>query len=327
MGTKLLNPKVNSVAKTRIFLTGGRGMVGKNILEHPAAAQYDIVAPGSEELDLTDLAATQRFMVSTNPDIVIHSAGRVGGIQANMAHPVDFLVTNIDLGRNVIMAARQAGVPKLINLASSCMYPRNAPNPLRETLVLQGELEPTNEGYALAKIFATRLCEYINRESQQTGEAGVCYKTLIPCNLFGRHDKFEPQHSHLIPAIIHKVHEAKVKNLSEVQIWGDGMARREFMYAGDLADAVLRAVEDFGQIPSLINVGLGHDHSINDYYAAAAQVIGWHGNFVHDITKPVGTRQKLVDISRQRAWGWMPVTALSTGIEKAYKYYLMEQNE
>ncbi len=314
------------MAKTSIFLTGGRGMVGKNILEHPAAAQYNIVAPSSEELDLTDLAATQRFMKSINPDIVIHAAGRVGGIQANMAHPVDFLVTNMDLGRNVIMAAREVGVPKLINLASSCMYPRNLPNPLSETLILQGELEPTNEGYALAKIFATRLCEYINRESQKTGEAVVKYKTLIPCNLFGRHDKFEPQHSHLIPAIIHKVHKAKVKNLPEVEIWGDGMARREFMYAGDLADALLRALEGFDELPNLINIGLGHDYSINDYYAAAAQVIGWQGNFVHDLTKPIGTRQKLVDISRQRSWGWMPTTDLSTGIKKAYQYYLTEQN-
>jgi GDP-L-fucose synthase len=312
--------------KKRIFLTGGRGMVGQNILEHPAAAQYDIFAPSSHEVDLTDFTATRRFLADTKPDVVIHSAGRVGGIQANIAHPVDFLVTNIDLGRNVIMAARQAGVPKLINLASSCIYPRNAPNPLSETLILKGELEPTNEGYALAKIFATRLCQYINRENQQTGEPGLQYKTLIPCNLYGRHDKFEPQHSHLIPAIIHKVHEAKVQNLPEVEIWGDGMARREFMYAGDLAGAVLQAVQDFSQLPDLINIGLGHDHSINDYYAATAKVIGWKGNFVHDITKPVGMKQKLVEISRQRAWGWMPTTALSSGIEKAYQYYLMEQN-
>lgn len=301
-------------------------MVGQNILEHHEAAQYDIVAPSSQELDLTDLAATQQYMVTTNPDVVIHSAGRVGGIQANIAHPVDFLVTNFDLARNVIMAARRAGVPRLINLASSCMYPRNASNPLSETLILQGELEPTNEGYALAKIFATRLCEYINRESQQKGTPSVSYKTLIPCNLYGRHDKFEPQHSHLIPAIIHKVHKAKVQNLTEVDIWGDGTARREFMYAGDLAGAVLQAVKDFSQLPDLINIGLGHDHSINDYYAAAAQVIGWKGNFVHDVTKPVGMKQKLVDITRQRAWGWMPTTALSAGIEKAYQYYLMEQN-
>ena len=302
-------------------------MVGKNILEHPAVEKYEIVAPSREELDLTDFAATQRFMISANPDVVIHSAGRVGGIQANIAHPVDFLVTNVDLGRNVIMAARKAGVQKLINLASSCMYPRNALNPLSETFLLQGELEPTNEGYALAKILATRLCEYINRESEQSHELSLCYKTLIPCNLYGRYDKFEPWHSHLIPAIIRKVHEAKVKNLSEVEIWGDGMARREFMYAGDLADAALRAVEEFDQLPDLINVGLGHDYSINDYYKVAAQVIGWQGNFVHDMTKPIGTKQKLVDISRQRGWGWMPTTALKEGIKKSYHYYLEEQNE
>ena len=265
-------------------------------------------------------------MVATNPDVVIHSAGRVGGIQANIAHPVDFLVTNIDLGRNVIMAARKAGVPKLINLASSCMYPRNVPNPLSETLILQGELEPTNEGYALAKIFATRLCEYINRESQQTGTPGVRYKTLIPCNLYGRHDKFEPQHSHLIPAIIHKVHEAKIQNLPEVEIWGDGTARREFMYAGDLADAVLRAMSDFEKLPDLMNIGLGHDYSINDYYAAVAEVVGWQGAFVYDTTKPVGMKQKLVAIDKQRAWGWMATNTLLQGIEKAYHFYLQDKH-
>jgi len=318
MVTISLTPRANNVAKPLIFLTGGRGMVGQNILEHPAAVQYDIVAPSSQDLDLTDFAATQRFL---------HSAGRVGGIQANIANPVDFLVTNTDLGRNVIVAARQAGVPKLINLASSCMYPRNACNPLSEDLILQGELEPTNEGYALAKIFATRLCEYINRESLRAGAPGVCYKTLIPCNLYGRHDKFAPQHSHLIPAIIHKVHQAKVQRLTEVEVWGDGTARREFMYAGDLAGAVLQAVRDFSQLPDLINIGLGHDYSINDYYAAAAQVIGWQGNFVHDTSKPVGMKQKLVDITRQQAWGWMPATALSAGIEQVYRYYLNEQTE
>lgn len=301
-------------------------MVGQNIQEHSAAREYDIVAPGSDELDLTDFAATQRFLFDTKPDVVIHAAGRVGGIQANIANPVDFLVTNTDLGRNVILAARKVGVPKLINLASSCMYPRNAPNPLSEALVLQGELESTNEGYALAKIFATRLCEYINRESAQTGNPGMRYKTLIPCNLYGRHDKFAPEHSHLIPAIIHKVHEAKVRSLAEVDIWGDGNARREFMYAGDLAGAVLQAVQDFSQLPELINIGLGHDYSINEYYAAVAQVIGWNGRFVHDATKPVGMKQKLVDITHQNTWGWAPSTALSTGIDKAYKYYLMEQS-
>lgn len=307
------------MAKARILLTGGRGMVGRNILEHPLADRWDFIAPGSHELDLTDFAATQRFMKEVKPDVVIHSAGRVGGIQANMAHPVDFLVTNVDLGRNVVLAAREAGVSKLLNLASSCMYPRNAVNPLHEDLILKGELEPTNEGYALAKIFATRLCQYVSRENPN-----LQYKTLIPCNLYGRHDKFSPAHSHLIPAIIHKVHQAKLHGLASVDIWGDGLARREFMYTGDLADAVLRGLASFEQLPDLMNIGLGHDFSINDYYAATAEVIGWEGNFVHDTTKPVGMKQKLVDIERQRTWGWMPATSLREGIQKAYQYYLQE---
>lgn len=301
-------------------------MVGQNILEHPHADRWDFIAPSSKELNLTDFDATREFMACVRPDMVIHAAGRVGGIQANIAHPVDFLVTNVDLGRNVILAAREVGVTKLLNLASSCMYPRNAPNPMSEALILQGELEATNEGYALAKIFATRLCEYINRENSQQGTASVHYKTLIPCNLYGRHDKFEPQHSHLIPAIIHKMHQAKIQSSAEVEIWGDGTARREFMYAGDLATAVLRAIDGFDQLPSLINIGLGHDYSINEYYLAAAEVIGWQGRFMYDTTKPVGMKQKLVDITKQRAWGWMPATALREGMEKAYQYYLQENN-
>ena len=310
------------MSKPRVFLTGGRGMVGQNILEHPLAAHFDILAPSSQELDLTDASATQDFINKSKPDAVIHAAGRVGGIQANIAHPVDFLVTNIDLGRNVILAAHKAGVSQLINLASSCMYPRNATNPLNESLILQGELEPTNEGYALAKIFATRLCEYVNRENVKNEQFNVRYKTLIPCNLYGRYDKFEPQHSHLIPAIIHKIHQAKIQNLAEVDIWGDGTARREFMYAGDLAGAVLQGLNDYDQLPDLMNIGLGHDHSINDYYEIAAQVIGWQGQFMHDTTKPVGMKQKLVDITRQRNWGWMPATSLQSGIQNAYQYYL-----
>lgn len=294
-------------------------MVGRNILEHPLVCQFEVIAPGRDELDLSDFVATRRFMADVKPDAVIHSAGRVGGIQANMANPVDFLVTNVDLGRNVILAARETGVNKLLNLASSCMYPRNAINPLGEDLILKGELEPTNEGYAIAKVFATRLCQYINRENPS-----LKYKTLIPCNLYGRYDKFSLAHSHLIPAIIHKVHQAKQQGHAAVVIWGDGTARREFMYAGDLADAVLRGIADFEKVPELMNVGLGHDFSINEYYAVAAEIIGWHGEFVHDTSKPVGMKQKLVDIDRQRNWGWMPTISLREGIYQAYQYYLQE---
>ncbi len=297
-------------------------MVGRNILDHPLAINYDILAPSSIELDLRDTAATHQFISQTKPDIVVHAAGRVGGIQANILNPVDFLVANTDMGRNVILAAFKAGVPVLLNLASSCIYPRNATNPLSENQILQGELEPTNEGYALAKIFAIRLCEFVNRENENKEYSVNRYKTLIPCNLYGRYDKFEPEYSHLIPAIIHKIHLAKVEGLAEVEIWGDGTARREFMYAGDLADAIMKSLNEYDQIPDLMNIGLGHDYSINDYYQIAAEVIGWNGKFIYDTTKPVGMKQKLVDIRRQSKWGWKPSTSLTSGIQKAYDFYL-----
>lgn len=308
--------------KGRLLVTGGRGMVGQNILEHPAAKEWEIAAPGRDELDLTNYDAVYDYFNRVKPDVVVHAAGRVGGIQANIAAPVDFLVTNLDIGRNVIMAARAAGVQRLLNLGSSCMYPRNAKNPLTEEMVLQGELEPTNEGYALAKIVAARLCEYMRRE-----QPALQYKTIIPCNLYGRHDKFSPQHSHLIPAVIHKIHAAKESAAPVVDIWGDGLARREFMYAGDFADAVMYALDHFDTMPDMLNIGLGHDFTINEYYAAVAEVVGWSGSFQHDLSKPVGMRQKLVSIARQDAWGWRPRTSLADGIRETYSYFLMSTSK
>jgi GDP-L-fucose synthase len=307
--------------KRSVLLTGGGGMVGRNVLEHPRASAWEFVAPRSTELDLTDYAATERFVKAVNPEFVIHSAGLVGGIQANIAHPVDFLVTNLDVGRNIVMASRAAGVKKLLNLGSSCMYPRDAPNPLRESFVLKGELEPTNEGYALAKIAIQRLCSYVSRV-----DPAFHYKTMIPCNIYGRHDKFSPEHSHLIPAIIHKIHLAKINALPDVEIWGDGTARREFMYSGDLADAILKALDDWERLPAMMNAGLGYDYSVSDYYTAAADVIGWRGSFRYDSSKPVGMRQKLEDISLQTIWGWFPSTSLLDGIRQTYMYYLENTN-
>nr|WP_309501677.1 GDP-L-fucose synthase [uncultured Roseovarius sp.] len=300
-----------------LWLTGGRGMVGRNIIAHPRAAGWRILAPTSAELNLTDAAAVAAFVAAEQPDLVIHAAGRVGGIQANMANPVAFLDENTQIGRNVIMGAWQGGVRGLINLASTCMYPRAAPNPLREEMILSAPLEPTNEGYALAKIMAMRLCEYIRRE-----DPGAQFKTLIPCNLYGLHDKFDPKHSHLVPAILHKLHLAKQCGAETVEIWGDGTARREFMFAADLADAALRAVAELDQLPDLMNIGVGADHTINDYYAAAARTVGWQGRFTHDLTKPVGMKQKLCDVSRQDGWGWAPATALEDGLRQTYAHYL-----
>lgn len=307
------------MSKPILLLTGGSGMVGRNILEHPMADMWDMVAPSSSQLDLTNAAMVADYVADLRPQIIVHAAGQVGGIQANMAQPVAFLERNVAIGRNIIMAAYQAGVVNFLNLASTCMYPRNAPNPLSEELILTGELEPTNEGYALAKIMSTRLCQYIQRE-----RATAHYKTMIPCNLFGRHDKFNPKHSHLLPAIIHKVHLAKTNQEESVEIWGDGNARREFMLASDLADAVMKAAEDIEAMPDLMNCGLGHDYTINTYYETVADVIGWEGTFVHDLSKPVGMAQKLCSIERQTRWGWSAPTSLRDGIKAAYNFYLNE---
>jgi GDP-L-fucose synthase len=200
------------------------------------------------------------------------------------------------------------------------MYPRNRSEALREDWVLQGPLEPTNEGYALAKIAIARLGEYLTREHPE-----FHCKTLIPCNLYGRHDKFDPRSSHLVPAIIQKIHQAKQTGQDEVEIWGDGTARREFMYAGDLADAIVQALSRFDDLPVTMNIGLGCDHTVNEYYAAAADVIGWRGRFVHNLSKPVGMARKLVDIGRQTTWGWHARHDLHTGLERTYAFYLSQQ--
>ncbi|PIB39806.1 nodulation protein NolK [Pseudomonas sp. 2588-5] len=295
-------------------------MVGRNLLEHSCIDDFEVLAPPSSELNLLDFKAVQDYVERNQPNVIIHAAGKVGGIQANIREPVKFLLDNLDMGRNIVWAARTAGVKSLINLGSSCMYPRNHSEPLSEDMVLTGELEPTNEGYALAKITTARLCEYITRE-----DASFHYKTLVPCNIFGRFDKFEPAHSHLLPAIIHKIHLAKTNDDPTVEIWGDGNARREFMYGGDLADAIMQAVDKFDSLPLNMNIGQGHDHSINEYYHVAAAVMDYKGQFIHDMTKPVGMARKLVSIERQSQWGWKPRHTLQEGIEKTYSYYLEHQ--
>lgn len=300
----------------KILLTGASGMVGKNILEHKEACQYEILSPSSKELNLLNREKFQSYLKRKSPDLVIHAAGKVGGIQANISNPVEFLTENIDMGMNVISSSFSLGLKNLINLSSSCMYPKEANNPLSESMILDGKLEPTNEGYALAKTVSTRLCEYIAKQDNSR-----LYKTIIPCNLYGRHDKFEPKHSHLIPAIIRKIHDAKISGLSHVEIWGDGLARREFMCASDLASFIFYALKNFKKLPQNINVGIGHDYTILEYYKAVAEVLEYDGEFVYDLSKPVGMRQKLVDISLLEKFGWKSNTNLLEGIAQAYDFF------
>lgn len=303
----------------KILLTGANGMVGRNILAASIAYDHEFLSPGRAHLDLLDGGAVRDYIDIHKPDMVIHAAGVVGGIQANIAQPVKFLVDNMQMGLNVLTASNDGGISQFLNLSSSCMYPRDACNPLSEDLILKGELEPTNEGYALAKVASTRLCEYISKENPSR-----VYKTAIPCNLYGRFDKFDSKHSHMIPAVIRKIHEAKKAQLHDIDIWGDGEARREFMYAEDLADFIFYAIDNFGKMPQNLNVGLGVDFAINEYYKVVASVVGYTGNFKHDLTKPVGMKQKLIDDTRLKEFGWSHRTSLKAGIEKTYQFYLSE---
>ncbi|HJV44231.1 MAG TPA: GDP-L-fucose synthase [Bacillota bacterium] len=301
----------------RILLTGSTGMVGRNFLQYSTKGDYKVIAPTRAELNLLQFESVKNYLQKHKPDFILHAAGRVGGIQANIAHPVNYLVENLDMGRNILCAAQEQGVKRLINLGSSCMYPRNADNPLKEESILQGQLEPTNEGYALAKIVTARLCEYISRENSE-----FQYKTLIPCNLYGKWDKFDPKSAHMIPSVIRKIHLAKKNGDKEVEIWGDGKARREFLYVGDLAECLDLAIKKFDDLPTLMNVGLGYDFTINEYYQVIADVIGYKGDFVHDQTKPTGMKRKVVHIDNQVQWGWKAKTSLINGIKETYQFFL-----
>lgn len=303
----------------RILLTGGSGLVGSNFKESPRSELHELITPGSIELNLLDYQSVYKFLLNCQPDIVIHAAGRVGGIQANINSPVKFLVENIDMGKNIILSSKELGIERLLNLGSSCMYPKDYNGLLSEDMILSGMLEPTNEGYALAKILCQKLCHYISLAPE------FSYKTIVPCNIYGKYDNFSSSKSHLLPAIISKIHDVVATGRQVVDIWGDGLARREFMYAGDLADCMYECVERFDELPSVMNVGVGVDHTINEYYQAVADVLNFKGTFVHDISKPVGMARKIVSIEKQLAWGWKSNTSIVDGIMKTYDYFLQHQ--
>lgn len=305
----------------KILLTGSTGMVGQNILEHADATNFQWLTPSRKELDLRDRNAVLSYFETHKPDFVIHAAGIVGGIQANMREPVRFFIDNLDIGRNVIMASRQTHVKKFLNLSCSCMYPRATPLPMKENSILTGELEPTNEGYALARIAAERLCEYISKE-----DASFKYKTLVSCNLYGKYDKFDPKHAHMIPAVILKIHQAKINGSTSVDIWGDGTATREFMYTGDLVNCIFLAINKFDTLPYLSNVGPGQEVSINSYYEKIAKVVGFKGEFIHDLSKPSGMARKVVDTSILDQWGWKASISLEEGLLKTYQFFLKQEN-
>ncbi len=303
--------------KQVIYLSGSNGMVGKNILNHIDSKNYEILTTKKSDLNLLNYSEIENFISNYKPDIIVHAAGVVGGIEANINKPVKFLVDNVQMGINILNASRINKVKKFINLSSSCMYPRNSEKALTEDQILKGELEPTNEGYALAKCAITKLCEYINREDNS-----LSFKSVIPCNLYGKYDNFDTKTSHMVPAVIKKIHEAKKNNLEKIDIWGDGLAKREFMYTSDLADFIYYSIVNFEKMPQNINVGIGMDYTINEYYKIISDIIGFKGKFKNDFSKPTGMKKKLIDNKKLNDFGWSHKTSLELGIKKTYKYFL-----
>jgi len=300
----------------KILVTGAAGMVGRHFLAHPRAAGHEFLTPPRAQLDLTDAAATGAYIGREGPDLIVHLAAIVGGIQANIDEPVRFLADNLSIGLNVLTAARAAGVPRLMNMGSSCMYPRDIDGLLTPDLLLSAPLEPTNEGYALAKIAVARLAQAMRAENP-----ALAWVTLIPPNLYGPFDHFDPVRSHLPAAAIMKIEAAVRSGAASVEIWGDGAARREFMFAPDLSDFLWFAVGRLADLPPLMNVGVGEDRTVTQYYEVVARAAGWRGAFTYDAARPTGVRRKLLDVSAQRALGWSPPTSLEAGIAATLDWY------
>jgi len=291
-------------------------MVGRNLQENlNNIKEFEVNAPRREVLDLLDYESTVNYINKYKPDIIIHCAGMVAGIQKNIEKPFSFLSVNTIMGFNLLNASIQNRIEKVINLGSSCMYPKNKSTELKEEDILTGELEPTNEGYAISKIAVAKLCQYAFKEYS------LSYKTIIPCNLYGKYDSFDENTSHMIPAAIRKIHYANKKGKKPV-IWGDGTARREFMFVEDLVDFIVFSILNYEKLESITNVGLGYDYSVLEYYRAISEVIGYDGPFDKDLSKPRGMEKKLCCIKKQTELGWSPRHTLQQGLLKTYNYYL-----
>jgi len=302
----------------KIYIAGHRGLAGSAIVRRLEKGGYrDIVTRTHAELDLTDAAAVRGFFASEKPSHVFLAAAKVGGILANANHPAEFIYENLVIQTNVIEAARRSGVKKLMFLGSSCIYPKHAPQPMKEEHLLTGLLEPTNEPYAVAKIAGIKMCAAYNRQY------GTDYLSVMPTNLYGPGDRYDLQNGHVAAALMRRMHEAKQANAPSVSIWGSGTPRREFLYSDDFADAVVFLMERHGaaELGEFVNVGTGSDLTIAELAAEIARVVGFRGELAYDRSKPDGTPRKLLDVSRLARLGWKARTPLQEGLARAYEHY------
>jgi len=298
---------------SKIFVTGHRGMVGSALVRKLQSRGFNnLLLRTRSELDLLDQAAVHAFLAEHKPDYIFIAAAKVGGIQANNRYRADFLYQNLQLQSNLIHGAHEAGVQSLMFLGSSCIYPRDCPQPIKEEYLLTGPLEPTNEPYAIAKIAGIKLCDSFN---QQFGRQ---YVSVMPTNLYGPNDNYDLENSHVLPALIRKAHEAKLRGDHEYVVWGSGTPRREFLYVDDLADACVHLAEQ-GYGGPLVNIGTGEDVTIRELAETVMNVVGFDGRVVYDHSKPDGTPRKWLSVERLAALGWRATTPLKEGIRKAYE--------
>jgi GDP-L-fucose synthase len=303
----------------RIFVAGHRGLAGSAFVRKLEAEGFtNLLKPDRSLLDLMDEAAVTRFFSEERPAIVLFAAARVGGIKANNDLPVEFLLENLRMQNNVISAAHEAGTRKFLFLGSSCIYPKHAPQPIPESALLTGPLEPTNEPYAIAKIAGIKLCQAYVREY------GANFISVMPTNLYGPNDNFDLLSSHALAALLRKAHEAKAANASHLTVWGSGTPRREFLHVDDLASACLFLLDNYDS-PEIINVGWGEDISIHELAELICEIVGFRGEISWDREKPDGTPRKLLDVSKLRGLGWNPRITLREGIAQTYEWFLTQQ--
>lgn len=299
----------------RIYIAGHRGMVGSAITRKLQALGYhNLLLRTSAELDLRNQQAVNDFFANTSPDYVFLAAAKVGGIMANNTYRGEFLYDNLMIQNNIIHAAHQHGVKKMLFLGSSCIYPKLAPQPLKEEYLLTGELEPTNEPYAIAKIAGIKLCDAYR------SQYGCNFISVMPTNLYGPNDNYDLSNSHVLPALIRKFHEAKLRNEPSVTLWGTGTPRREFLHADDLADACYFLMQHFND-PGFVNIGIGEDIAIKDLALLIKDIVGYTGEINHDLTKPDGTPRKLMDVTKLHLLGWKHKISLESGIRSVYEAY------